>query len=262
MEKMGMKRGKRDSQGSTKKQPQESKKNNKKQRLKGKHRFPDEEFSFAEADDRLFDIFRNHDFEGVSHELRHRLLKFYFLLMKEQRRQNITRILTLRETGIKHFIDCLMVTRLTRLTYPLLDVGSGAGFPGIPLRIIEPKGKMILAEGVQKRVEFLKRVREELELSELDIIGRNIDEEFVYPVQGVITRALKDIPLTLRLVDNCLQTKGKIFLMKGPNVDTELKEALKEFQGRYVISEDHAYTLPRTPHKRRLIVLQKIGRAT
>jgi len=178
--------------------------------------------------------------------------------MNTQNKENFTRLLNLKDIAIKHFIDCLIVPELYPLQFPLLDVGTGPGFPGIPLKIIYPDKKIILAEGVQRRVEFLKKVREELELPNLDIIGRNINPFFAYPVQGVITRAVEDIRNTLSNVLTCLNTGGEVYFMKGPNVDPEIKLAEKEFSEFYRLEKDIAYTLPKTQHQRRLLVYKKI----
>ncbi len=226
---------------------------------RGAHKRPTEILSRDEANDRLYDIFRNHGFEDISHEVRLKLVDFYILLMTEQKDNNFTRLLSLRDVAIKHFIDCLIIPRLVNLTFPLIDVGSGPGFPGIPLRMVIPTEKKIfLAEGVQKRVEFLKTAREALKLENMDILGKNITKDFAYPVNGVITRAVEDCRNTLGNVINSLQLNGKIFLMKGPNVDPEIKMALDEYGEYYVLEKDIPYTLPHTTHERRLIVFRKI----
>ena len=224
----------------------------------GRHRTSRESFSPQEASDRIGDIFHNHGFSDVSRKDIALFTQFYFLLMKEQELQNFTRLLNLRDIVIKHFIDCLMVPKQVVLKFPLLDLGSGPGFPGIPLKIIFPEGRLILTEGVQKRVEFLKTVREQLNLKNLDIIGRNINHTFLYPVQGVISRAVEDIPNTLKNVFNALQTGGQVYFMKGPNVAPEIAAAQKEWAEYYKLVADHAYSLPHTPHERRLLVYEKI----
>lgn len=226
---------------------------------KGKHKKPNKILSVSEAEDRLYDIFRNHDFGDVSHDVRKQLVQFYLLLMEQQNQENFTRLLNFRDVAIKHFIDCLIVPRLVDLTFPLLDVGTGPGFPGIPLRmIVEPQKRILLAEGVQKRVEFLKKAREKLNLENLDILGKNINREFVYPVGGVITRAVEDCRNTLSNVINCLQMHGKVFLMKGPNVQPEIDLALEEWGHYYELEKNIPYLLPHTNNERRLIVFRKI----
>jgi len=228
--------------------------------LKGQHKKPTEIYSRDEANDRLFDIFRNHEFSHISHEERTKFAHFYELLMKQQEVQNFTRLLKFRDIAIKHFIDCRILADLTDFAFPLLDVGTGPGFPGIPLKIHFTKEKILLAEGVQKRVEFLKKVREDLALENLDIIGRNINEHFVYPVNSVITRAVEDIPNTLKNVMSCLQEGGRVYFMKGPGVDPEIKmaESLDEF---YRLEKNLEYTLPKTENHRRLVIYRKIKNA-
>ncbi len=177
--------------------------------------------------------------------------------MEVQKKQNFTRLLSLRDVGIKHFVDSLIITRHCQLQFPLLDVGTGPGFPGIPLKIEFPNERIILAEGVQKRVEFLKSVREELKLENLDIVGRNINKNFHLPVKGIITRAVEDIRNTLSNTCNCLEVGGKAYLMKGPNVDPEIDEALEKWSEYYKLSEDIKYSLPESQHERRLVIFEK-----
>lgn len=226
-------------------------------RKRGVHRKPEQIYSMQEADQRLYDIFRHHGFGDFPHALRKRLTEFYILLMTHQKSDNVTRLIKFRDIAIKHFIDSLLVTRLVDLQFPLLDVGTGPGFPGIPLKIVFPDEMILLAEGVRKRVDFLKGVRDEMKLKNLQIFGRNIDETFEYPVRGVITRAVEEISATLKNVSQCLEIGGLVYLMKGPNVDSEI-EAARKFADYYELVEDHRYQIPQTPHERRLIVFKKI----
>lgn len=229
--------------------------------LRGQHKKPESVYSLAEANDRLADIFRNHDFKSITHEQRLQLAQFYRLLMENQEHQNFTRLLKLRDVAIKHFIDSMIITEHTQLLFPLMDVGTGPGFPGIPLKIMFPKEKVLLAEGVQKRVEFLKSVRAEMNLQNLDIVGRNINSSFVYPVRGVITRAVEDIGNTLGNVLSSLQVGGRAYFMKGPGVDPEIPAALEKWGTHYKLVQDVAYALPHTPHERRLVVFEKTATA-
>ncbi len=121
-----------------------------------------------------------------------------------------------------------------------------------------PKEKIVLAEGVQKRVEFLKTVREALDLKNLPILGRNLNFECFYPVKSVITRAVEDARNTLGNVINCVQTGGEVVLMKGPNCTPEIQMALDEWGEYFSLKADIAYEIPNTPHERRLLIFKKI----
>jgi 16S rRNA (guanine527-N7)-methyltransferase len=189
------------------------------------------------------------------------MAQFYVLLMENQKKENFTRLLNFRDIAIKHFIDCRIVPTLTTLRFPLMDMGTGPGFPGIPLKFTFPEEKIILAEGVQRRVEFLKSVRETMGLKQLDIIGRNINPFFAYPVQGVITRAVEDVRNTLKNTLTCLQTGGRVYLMKGPGVDPEIPVAEEEVGEFFKLVEDHSYVLPKTSFERRLLVYEKVKMA-
>lgn len=226
-----------------------------------RHRRPEENFSFHEADDRIYSVFRNHDFGDYPHEKRQQLTRFYQLLMENQKKENFTRLLNLRDVAIKHFIDSLILTQLVDFQFPLLDMGTGPGFPGIPLKVHFPEEKILLAEGVWRRVQFLQHVRKELNLQNLPIVGRNVNIEFFYPVNGVVTRAVEDARNTLGNVLNCLQTGGRVYLMKGPNCDPEIPVALDTWGEYYELEKDIAYELPKTPHERRLLVFKKIKAA-
>lgn len=225
---------------------------------RGRHRQPEKFYDFHEADDRISDIFRHHEFAQFPHEKRHQLTRFYQLLMENQRKDNLTRLLSIRDVTIKHFIDSLIVTRFVDLRFPLLDMGTGPGFPGIPLKIQFPDHPIILAEGVEKRIRFLKQVRESLGLKDLQIIGRFVTPDFVYPVPAIITRAVADVSETLSNISNCLQPEGILYLMKGPNVDEEIRLAETKWKGYFRLEKDVAYSLPATPHQRRLLVYRKI----
>ncbi len=232
-----------------------------------RHRKSTENYSLDEAEDRLRDLFDNHGLPSVPVAQRRDLARFYQLLMTNQNERNFTRLLTLRDVGIKHFVDCLCVPQILHengipLMFPLMDVGTGPGFPGIPLKIAYPNERIILAEGVQKRVDFLKHVREELGLSNpeapLDILGRNVNEECFVSVQGVITRAVEDASNTLGNVIHALQTGGRVYLMKGPNCGPEIEPALEKWDEYYRLERDIHYELENTPQQRRLLVFQKI----
>ncbi|MCC6278835.1 MAG: 16S rRNA (guanine(527)-N(7))-methyltransferase RsmG [Oligoflexia bacterium] len=199
--------------------------------------------------------------EGITLKLTPLMLeqfaKFYRFLMDYQTQYNLTRLTSFEEVAIKHFVDCLYVVQLTELPDRLMDMGTGAGFPGIPIKIALPEKKIILVEGVQKKVEYLKKLRDHLGLKNLDIIGRKVDPKMHYPVNGVITRAVEVVDETLKNVSNCLQVGGKVIFMKTPGTDEEIQKGLKEMGQYYKLIQDEHYRLGHTSHERRLVVFQK-----
>jgi 16S rRNA (guanine527-N7)-methyltransferase len=203
--------------------------------------------------------FKHHGVKvNLTDEMLEQFAKFYKFLMEYNKKYNLTRLKTFEEVAVKHFVDCLYVVQMTHLPDPLIDMGSGAGFPGVPLKIARPEIRIILVEGVQRKVEYLKEVREHLNLKQLDIIGRNVEPKMHYPVQGVITRAVEVISATLKNTINCVQTGGYVILMKTPGIDGEIKEA-KETMGEYYdLVENTDYRLGSTSHSRKLLVYQKI----
>ena len=103
----------------------------------------------------------------------------------------------------KHYIDSILVARLLKwkLPSPILDLGTGAGLPAIPLKIVCPETEFILSEGRPKRIQFLHEVVETLGLQKIEIYGHKTCTSFCRPVKGVITRAVESIPETLLLIN-------------------------------------------------------------
>lgn len=226
----------------------------------GKHRTSQESFSPEEALDRLVDIFRNHGFEDYPLEKLKTLRDFYTVLVSEQKKINFTRLVNLKDIAIKHFIDCLMVPSIHNLRFPLLDMGTGAGFPGLPFAVHyqdNAESKIYLSEGVQKRVEFLKIARDKLKLQNVQIIGRNITADFHYPIETLVTRAVEDVLNTLEKAKGFLNSGGEVLFMKGPNCQAEIDQFLKSNNPFFELKKDIAYTLPSTPHHRRLLIFER-----
>ncbi|MHC4871970.1 MAG: 16S rRNA (guanine(527)-N(7))-methyltransferase RsmG [Planctomycetota bacterium] len=184
--------------------------------------------------------------------------QFYLRLKERNKEINITRIHKFDDTVVRHFVDCIIVGKYTKLPSPILDIGSGGGFPGVPLKIVNPDTEIILGEGRKLRVEFLEEVRKCLRLPKLYIYGHQIHPSFTDPINGAITRAVEVVPKTLARVRGGLQKGGRVILMKGPKVDPELEEAAKTFKDEYKLIEDHAFVLPGTDHKRRVVVYERL----
>src|SRR3954451_4065118 len=138
---------------------------------------------------------------------------------------NLTRIHNFDNMVLKHYVDSLLVLRFEDLPSPLLDMGTGPGLPGIPLKIARPEVAMILAEPRGARAEFLREVGARLHLERVEVFAGKVGPKFPGTVAGVITRAVGSIPATLDRVANCLETGGRMLFMKGPECDPEIAEA-------------------------------------
>jgi 16S rRNA (guanine527-N7)-methyltransferase len=161
----------------------------------------------------------------------------------------------------KHYIDCVLVAKLLEwdLPSPLLDIGTGAGLPGILLKIACPETDMVLSEGRHKRITFLHEVVQTLGLKGIEIYEGKIYPSFSRRVSGVITRALESIPKTLERVMKCIVPGGRAIFMKGPSCNEELEEALRSFRNHYKTIQDISYTIPHSPHRRRLVVFERLS---
>lgn len=185
--------------------------------------------------------------------------RYHGMLRAANEELNMTRIHNFEAMVLKHYVDCLLPNKLTKLPSPLLDMGTGPGLPGIILKIARPEIPMILADTRAARCKFLEDVVAELGLKDIEIFSGKITPKFVQPMGGVITRAVADVPETLQRVRNCLGLGGRLILMKGPDCDAEITEAKALFGDRFALVEDHAYTLPESTNHRRLLVYERIA---
>ncbi|NBT57892.1 16S rRNA (guanine(527)-N(7))-methyltransferase RsmG [bacterium] len=186
------------------------------------------------------------------------LWKYHQLIRKRNTDRELTRIVGFEPMVIKHYIDCMILGRFWQFPSPIVDVGSGAGFPGIPLKILNPSLKMILAEPRPKRIEFLNEVISELGLKDIEVFEHKVvSRSFTTPVQAVITRAVETMDKTALRTSAALGMGGQLIFMKGPNADEEIKEMKSRFGSAFSLTLDKAYRLPDTDHQRRLVIFTR-----
>lgn len=188
------------------------------------------------------------------------LWTYHQLLRQYNPELNLTRIHNFTNMVLKLYVDSILPGQLMELPSPLLDLGTGPGMPGIPLKIAFPDLEVVLAESRRNRVAFLETACGQLGLKGISIIGKGISSDFDHPVAGVITRAVETIGLTLERIGGCLSTDGFAIFMKGPRCDTEISEAMTRFAVSYRLEMDRAYRIPHTSHERRLVVLRRVDK--
>jgi 16S rRNA (guanine527-N7)-methyltransferase len=147
------------------------------------------------------------------------------LIVEANKYLNLTRITSPREAAIKHVLDSVLPWRLFHDALHVLDAGTGAGFPGIPLALALPKTRFTLAESIQKKARFVESVLDELKLPNVEIAPRRAEE---LKADVITARALAPIPRVLSLFRPVLKAGTRVLLYKGPDADREIAEAAAE----------------------------------
>ena len=150
------------------------------------------------------------------------------LLIQYNEKFNLTAITNKEDIYVKHFLDCLYLCKYLDSTKSLLDIGSGAGFPGVIIKIFYPKMNITLLEPNNKKVMFLNTIKKQLDLSKLEIINQR-SEDYVKDNRGkydfVTARAVAPLNILLELAIPLLKVNGTFIAMKGPKGNQELLES-------------------------------------
>lgn len=182
---------------------------------------------------------------------------YYKLIVENNDDNDLTRIKGEDQFVIKHFIDSVYYTKFLTLPESIVDIGTGAGFPGIPLKIMNPEIHLILAEQRSRRVEFLKLAVNELKLSGVEFYGHKVTDKSFFNVKGVVTRALEDAPETLSRVEHFLPEGGAVIFLKGPDAAGDIQSLTDTNKINYTLELDKSYILPGTDFARRILLFRK-----
>lgn len=186
--------------------------------------------------------------------------RYHRLLREHNPDLNLTRIHNFENMVLKLYVDSALPATLAELPSPLLDMGTGPGMPGIPLKIMRPDLHVILAESRQNRVAFLETAVKRLGLQNVQVAGQAIGPAFQTPVPGVITRAVAAIPDILERIKGCLEQGGRAVFMKGPGCDAEIEAARRSADSCFNLVQDIPYRIGNTQHRRRLVIFQRTDR--
>jgi 16S rRNA (guanine527-N7)-methyltransferase len=202
-------------------------------------------------------LLKNLDIE-LSDEQYNQFQTYYRLLVEWNDKINLTAITDERDVFMKHFYDSICLIKGVKLhNQSLLDVGSGAGFPSIPLKIIYPDLKITIIDALNKRIKFLQILVNDLNIDAELIHGRAEDYMRKHCFDLVTARAVANLNMLSELCIPFAKIDGLFIAMKGPKLVEELETsntAIEVLGGKVV--EDIMYSIEN--QERHLLVVQKI----
>lgn len=215
-----------------------------------------------------FAILLREELKKTKKELnREQIEKFYKymqLLIEWNEKINLTSIVEPKEIIIKHFLDSLTISKHINKKSTVIDIGTGAGFPGIPIKIEQEDIKMTLLDSLNKRIKFLEEVIKDLSIKDIQAIhgraedfGQNANFREEYDV--CVSRAVAQMNVLIEYMLPFVKLNGICICMKGPEVENELKNAehaIKELGGK--IEKVEKLSLSGNENQRSIIIIKKI----
>lgn len=188
------------------------------------------------------------------------------LLVDWNTKMNLTGITETEEVYIKHFLDSLSPFKLPYIQNGdrIIDVGTGAGFPGLPMKVLNRSLTLTLLDSLNKRVQFLNTVSESIGLQAVECIhgraedyGKNPEYRETYDV--AVSRAVANLSVLSEYVLPFVKVGGYFIALKGPDVQAEVDQAVNAIEtlgGR--VKETHEFVLPGTDITHSMVVVEKI----
>lgn len=185
------------------------------------------------------------------------------LLIEWNKKMNLTAIVEPNEIILKHFIDSITILKEIDNNSKIIDVGTGAGFPGVPLSIMNPTLKITLADSLNKRLIFLQEVVNQLGLKNIEIIHARAEElgknkKYRENFDVATSRAVANLSTLSEYLIPLVKVGGKIISMKAGGAQEEIeaaKKAIKILGGKIEGIEE--FKLPQTEIERTIILIKK-----
>lgn len=186
-------------------------------------------------------------------------------MLEWNKKINLTAIEEPKEVISKHFVDSLTIQKWLKGGNKVADIGTGAGFPGIPLSILREDCNFLLIDSLNKRVTFLNEVIQKLDLRNVKAIHARAEEvaqmkEHRENYDVVTSRAVANMSTLLEYLLPFCKDKGLAICMKGSNIEVEIensKKALQILKGK--IEKVENFILPFTDYSRNVVIVRKIG---
>lgn len=185
------------------------------------------------------------------------------LLLEWNSKINLTAITKPEEVIVKHFIDSITISENIGRHAKLVDVGTGAGFPGIPLKIIRPDIEVTLLDSLNKRILFLEEVIKKLSLEKIEAVHARVEEfgrnkKIRESFDIATSRAVANMAVLAEYMLPLIKIKGLCVMMKGSQIEEELKQsknAVSVLGGK--VERVDTFELPLTDIKRTIITISK-----
>jgi 16S rRNA (guanine527-N7)-methyltransferase len=186
------------------------------------------------------------------------------LLIEWNNNINLTAITEEKDIILKHFVDSLTVLKYIKENKSIVDVGTGAGFPGIPLAIMNDSLKITLVDSLNKRINFLNEVCSKIKLKNTKAIHSRAEEfgqdnNYRESYDIAISRAVSNLTVLAEYLLPLVKVGGKIICMKGPDIEEELKQAKSAIDilgGKFERCDN--FCLPKSDISRNIIIINKI----
>lgn len=192
-----------------------------------------------------------------------KFFKYKNLLLEWNEKINLTAITDEKEIIVKHFIDSILVSTHIKNEATVIDVGTGAGFPGIPLKIYDESIKLTLLDSLNKRTVFLQEVVDSLDLKDVTVIHSRAedgaqDRKYRETFDYAISRAVAPLNVLLEYLVPYVKVNGNIIAMKGINANEEIVISRNAIEKLNVeITEKEKISLPNDAGDRFTIILNK-----
>lgn len=188
---------------------------------------------------------------------------YMVLLIEWNEKINLTAITEPQEIILKHFVDSLTIAKYIEEGKTIIDMGTGAGFPGIPLKIYRNDVKVVLADSLNKRIKFLNEVIEKLQLKNIETIHCRAEElgknkEYREKFDYATSRAVANLSTLSEYLLPFVKLNGSCIFMKTMEIDEELenaKKAIKILGGR--IEKVDKFEIPESDLGRSIIIVKK-----
>ena len=179
------------------------------------------------------------------------------LIVAANEHMNLTRLTSPEDAAIKHVFDSVAPWRYFSQPRRVLDAGTGAGFPGIPLAIVLPDVRFTLAESTQKKARFVDAAAETLELENVRVTSERAESAALTEKPDIITaRAMAPLHRILELFAKPLKQGAQLILYKGPEIESEFEEARRHRAAAEVLCR---YDLPRGLGSRTLVSVRAMA---